>query len=101
MMVTNAHAAKAACAASEIDVDLDISREHAEFRDQVRTWLRESGPREPRPLGGQAMRDFDTAWQRKQFDAGWAGINWPVEYGGRGLSLLQQVVWYEEYATRG
>jgi alkylation response protein AidB-like acyl-CoA dehydrogenase len=47
------------------------------------------------------MRDFDTAWQRTQFDAGWAGINWPAQYGGRGLSLLQQVIWYEEYAVLG
>ena len=44
------------------------------------------------------MREFDTAWQRKQFEGGWAGISWPVEYGGRGLSLVQQLIWYEEYA---
>jgi alkylation response protein AidB-like acyl-CoA dehydrogenase len=44
------------------------------------------------------MRDFDLAWQRTQYDGGWAGINWPVEYGGRGLSLLQQMIWFEEYA---
>lgn len=47
------------------------------------------------------MRDFDTAWQRTQWEGGWAGINWPVEFGGRGLSLLQQVVWYEEYTRFG
>ena len=33
-----------------------------------------------------------------QWDGGWAGINWPVAYGGHGLSLLRQVIWYEEYA---
>jgi alkylation response protein AidB-like acyl-CoA dehydrogenase len=47
------------------------------------------------------MREYDLAWQRAQFDAGWAGISWPVEYGGRGLSLTQQLIWYEEYATLG
>jgi alkylation response protein AidB-like acyl-CoA dehydrogenase len=82
-------------------VDLDVSPADAAFRDEVRTWLAEHGPRERRPRGGQAMRDFDTAWQRTQFDGGWAGINWPVEFGGRGLSLLQQVIWYEEYADLG
>jgi alkylation response protein AidB-like acyl-CoA dehydrogenase len=41
---------------------------------------------------------FDKAWQRQLFDAGWAGINWPREYGGRGLSIVQQVIWLEEYA---
>jgi alkylation response protein AidB-like acyl-CoA dehydrogenase len=38
------------------------------------------------------------AWQRAQFDGGWAGVAWPKEYGGRGLSLIQQMIWHEEYA---
>jgi alkylation response protein AidB-like acyl-CoA dehydrogenase len=41
------------------------------------------------------------AWQRKMFDAGWAGINWPKEFGGRGASLMEQLIWYEEYAKVG
>ncbi len=47
------------------------------------------------------MREFDLAWQRVQWDAGWAGIAWPEEYGGRGLSLIQQLIWFEEYARTG
>src|SRR5207245_2200739 len=47
------------------------------------------------------MREFDLVWQRLQWEAGWAGIAWPVEYGGRGLPLTQQLVWYEEYARMG
>ena len=31
-------------------------------------------------------------WQRKLYEAGWAGISWPKEYGGRGASLMQQVI---------
>jgi alkylation response protein AidB-like acyl-CoA dehydrogenase len=80
---------------------LDVSPADAAFREEVRTWIAEHGPREKRPRGGPAMREFDTAWQRTQFEGGWAGINWPAEHGGRGLSLLQQVIWYEEYATLG
>ena len=80
-------------------MDLDVSPADAAFREEVRGWLRENGPREKRPRGGRAMRDFDTGWQRTQFEGGWAGINWPTEFGGRGLSLLQQVIWYEEYAA--
>lgn len=38
------------------------------------------------------------AWQRKMFDAGWAGVSWPTEYGGRGVSLMQQVIFIEEMA---
>jgi alkylation response protein AidB-like acyl-CoA dehydrogenase len=72
-----------------------------DFRLEVRTWLEKNRPREPRPGDGEALRDFDTAWQRKQFDGGWAGIAWPKAYGGRGLSILQQLIWWEEYAGAG
>ena len=82
-------------------MDLDLSDELITFRDEVRTWLHEHAPRERRPRKGQAMREFDSAWQRTQWDGGWAGINWPTEYGGQGLTLLQQMVWYEEYAKHG
>ena len=44
------------------------------------------------------MREFDLAWQRTLYDGGWAGINWPKEYGGRGLTDIQQMIWYEEFA---
>jgi len=71
--------------------------EHEAFRDEARTWLAEHAPREPRPPHGGAMRDYDLAWQRTQWDGGWAGIAWPTEFGGRGLSLVEQLIWYEEY----
>ena len=79
-------------------MNLDWSKEENIFRDEVRTWLRENVPREKRPKEGVAMRDFDMGWQRKQYDGGWAGIAWPKEYGGRGLSVAQQLIWYEENA---
>src|SRR5690606_14858751 len=82
-------------------MDLDFTKEQVEFRDQVRTWLVENKPREERPRDSAGIRDYDTAWQRKQFEGGWAGIAWPTEYGGRGLTLLQQLIWYEEYAAQG
>ena len=68
------------------------------FREEVRTWLNENAPKEKRPHDGQAMREFDLAWQRTQYEGGWAGIAWPKEFGGRGLSLFQQLIWYEEYS---
>jgi alkylation response protein AidB-like acyl-CoA dehydrogenase len=82
-------------------LDLTFSPEDRLFREQVRDWLDDNVPREPRPRDGAAMRAFDTAWQRRQHDAGWAGIAWPREYGGRGLSLVQQMIWQEEYARAG
>ena len=80
-------------------MDLDFTVEEQEFRDEVRTWLCEHVPTQPRPHGDDPdSRDFDLGWQRAQYDDGWAGISWPAEYGGRGLSTLQQLIWYEEYA---
>lgn len=82
-------------------MDLDFTKEQVEFRDQVRTWLVENKPREARPRDNAGIREYDTAWQKTQWDGGWAGIAWPKEYGGGGLTLLQQLIWYEEYAAQG
>jgi alkylation response protein AidB-like acyl-CoA dehydrogenase len=82
-------------------MDSEVSTTDREFRDEVRTWLRENVPREAQPNELHAMREFDLAWQRAQYDGGWAGIAWPAEYGGRGLSLVQQLIWHEEYALAG
>jgi alkylation response protein AidB-like acyl-CoA dehydrogenase len=82
-------------------MDVEFSTEQREFREEVRTWLRENAPKEVRPEGGTAIREYDLAWQRRQWDAGWAGISWPKEYGGRGGSLIEQLIWYEEYGRAG
>ncbi len=58
-------------------------------------------PSEPSPEDGPASRDYVLAWQRAQAAGGWAGIAWPKEVGGRGLSVLEQIVWFEEYARAG
>lgn len=78
---------------------LSYTAEEEQFREDVRAWLRANVPRGLRPRKGLALREFDLAWQRRQYEAGWAGISWPSEYGGRGLSLTQQVIWYEECAA--
>lgn len=79
-------------------MDFTISAQDEEFRDEVGTWLRENVPREPQPVEPGPMREYDLAWQRTQYEGGWAGIAWPQEYGGRGMTLTQQLIWYEEYA---
>ncbi len=79
-------------------MNLDLTDDERSFREEARTWLREHLPTEPRPPEGDEMRAFDLAWQRTLFDGGWAGINWPAEFGGRGLSDIQQMIWYEEFA---
>ena len=80
-------------------MNLDFTAEERIFREEVRDWLRTNVPKERRPHDGPAMAEFDHAWQRKQYEAGWAGISWPKEYGGKGLSLIQQLIWWEEYAA--
>jgi alkylation response protein AidB-like acyl-CoA dehydrogenase len=79
-------------------MDLDFSREDLLFREQARAWLHDNVPRERRPHSGEPMRAFDMAWQRRQFEGGWAGVSWPAAYGGLGLSLTRQLIWHEEYA---
>jgi alkylation response protein AidB-like acyl-CoA dehydrogenase len=82
-------------------MNLDFSLAEKRFREEVRNWLAENAPAGHRPADGPEMRDFDLAWQMRQYEAGWAGIAWPAEYGGRGLSTIQQLIWYEEYARAG
>jgi alkylation response protein AidB-like acyl-CoA dehydrogenase len=76
----------------------------AVFRAEVRRWLQANVPAEPNPpitQSGSEQAAYLRRWQRKLFDAGWAGINWPTQYGGRGLSQREQIIWYEEYARAG
>ena len=79
-------------------MDIGESAQAKEFRGEARTWLRANVPSESRPTHGDEMRAFDVAWQRTQYDGGWAGISWPKEHGGRGLSLMEQMIWAQEYA---
>jgi len=85
-------------------VDLRYSEADERFRAELRDWLAENVPAHGAtpPWGDwQARRDYDTSWQRKLFDAGYAGINWPSEYGGRDASLTEQLVYHEETARAG
>lgn len=73
----------------------------ATFRTEVRQWLQANVPAEPSPpitLNGNEQAAYLRGWQRRLFEAGWAGINWPTQYGGRGLTQREQIIWYEEYA---
>jgi alkylation response protein AidB-like acyl-CoA dehydrogenase len=71
------------------------------FRARARAWLKENIPSEPSPPDGQAARAFVLGWQQKLASGGWTGITWPKDYGGRGLSVYEQIAWWEEYALAG
>ncbi|HSJ21728.1 MAG TPA: acyl-CoA dehydrogenase family protein [Nocardioidaceae bacterium] len=86
-------------------MDLTYSAEDEAFRGEVRTWLEENLSGEFADLRGRGgpgreHEAFDerVAWDRHLAAAGWTCLGWPEEHGGRGLSLLQQVIFHEEYA---
>jgi alkylation response protein AidB-like acyl-CoA dehydrogenase len=78
-------------------MDLTLTPEEEAFRDEVRAWLGENNPG-PEPDGEEAKFVFRRDWQRRLHDAGWAGISWPKEYGGRGATLIEQAIFSEEMA---
>jgi len=86
-------------------VDFTLTPEQNKFREDVRTWLAANIPHGwearamgssdvPRPEAYDAMR----AWQRTLYDAGFIGLTWPKEYGGRGLTFLEEMILHEEMA---
>ncbi|MEO6718118.1 MAG: acyl-CoA dehydrogenase family protein [Novosphingobium sp.] len=79
-------------------MDLQYSEEDRAFRMRARAWLSMNVSSTQRPAHGPEAERFDRDWQRKMHDHGWAGVAWPKDYGGLGLSGLQQVIWYEELA---
>src|SRR3954451_11548778 len=78
-------------------MDLTLTPEEEAFRDEVRAWLEENHPG-AEPDGEEPMFVFRRDWQRKLHEAGWAGISWPKEYGGRGATLIEQAIFSEEMA---
>ena len=83
-------------------MDIAFTAEEERFRAEARTWLEQHAPKsEPPEHDLRARRAFDLAWQRTLYEAGYAGISWPQEYGGRGASLMEQLIWYEEFARAG
>jgi alkylation response protein AidB-like acyl-CoA dehydrogenase len=86
-------------------LDLQDSEEDRAFREEVRCFLEDSLTGEfalVRGRGGpgdeHALFDERLDWERHLGRNGWTCVAWPKEHGGRGLSLRQQVVYYEEYA---
>jgi alkylation response protein AidB-like acyl-CoA dehydrogenase len=79
-------------------MDLTLSPSEQSFRDELRAWLEANHPGDGPPRGEDQVFDFRRAWQRKLYDAGYVGFNWPKEYGGRGATLIEQALAGEEMA---
>ena len=87
-------------------MDFNYSAEDEAFRREFRVWLEENLKDEMRrpQLGfmyegdeGEWQKRLD--WHRNMHASGWIGVGWPREYGGRGVPLLQQLVYGEELGT--
>lgn len=84
-------------------MDFNYTPAEEQFRSQLRAWLADALPQgwgetafEPEDEDERAM--FRLAWERKLHAGGWSGINWPVEYGGRGATLIERAIFAEEMA---
>lgn len=84
-------------------MDLNLTPQELRFRDEARAWFAANVPKdwvkrrdEEDSMAGRF--EYLRAWQRTLYDAGWAGISWPKDFGGRGASVMEQVIFIEEMA---
>jgi len=93
-------------------MDFSDTREEAAFRTEVRAWIDANAPKHLKPyleasgFGTTNTGGYDTfaeakAWQRRKAEAGWACLVWPKEYGGRGATPIQNVIWGQEEGVYG
>ena len=92
-------------------MDFDDSPAEAAFRAEARAFLEANAkPKGPDSVGHGASHVAGSAeeqqhvrkaqaWQATLYDSGWAGITWPKEYGGRGGTSVQQMIWNQELST--
>jgi alkylation response protein AidB-like acyl-CoA dehydrogenase len=88
-------------------MDFEYTPEQEAFRKEFRGWLEANLPpdlclddaADDRVPSDRETYERRRAWQRKMFEAGWVGISWPKEYGGRGATIMERVIWEEEYTA--
>ena len=85
-------------------MDFNDTKEEAKFRKKCRDWLEknatykeESTPQNDDFANKDKMKAAK-AWQKKKYDAGWAMLHWPKEYGGIGASSMERIIWANEEA---
>jgi alkylation response protein AidB-like acyl-CoA dehydrogenase len=82
-------------------MDLKLSPEEMQFRDELRDWLLANVPRDWNEWREKPIEEsfpYLRAWQRKLHEGRWAAVSWPKEYGGRSATLTQQAIFWEEMA---
>jgi alkylation response protein AidB-like acyl-CoA dehydrogenase len=76
-------------------MDLTFTDSELAFRDEFREWLSANSPGD-RPRGEDALYQWRREWLASLASGGWAGVHWPVEYGGRGASVVESAIFFEE-----
>jgi alkylation response protein AidB-like acyl-CoA dehydrogenase len=87
-------------------LDFEYTPEQESFRHKVRAWLDANLPKDlcvddaqdERIAPNREVFERRRAWQAKLHNAGYAGLSWPKEYGGHAATLIEQVIWDEEYS---
>jgi alkylation response protein AidB-like acyl-CoA dehydrogenase len=86
-------------------MDFTLTPEQQSFRDEVRSWLSRNLPsgwssktQAASDVPREAAYDFLRQWQRKMYEAGFVGLTWPKESGGRGLTFMEEMILQEEMA---
>ncbi|MGW0753482.1 acyl-CoA dehydrogenase family protein [Streptomyces sp. NPDC002587] len=85
-------------------MDLTYTEEERGFRARLREWLGKvlpELPAKPSPDDWPGRRAYDLGWQRRLYDAGYAGLHWPVDAGGRGATPTQHLIFLEETERAG
>jgi alkylation response protein AidB-like acyl-CoA dehydrogenase len=84
-------------------MDFDLTPEEREFKDRATEWLKSNKPDfgDGDESSTRKWIDQRRAWQKKMFEAGYVGLNWPEEYGGKGASLMQQLLFSEALIETG
>jgi alkylation response protein AidB-like acyl-CoA dehydrogenase len=86
-------------------MDFTLTPEQQSFRDEIRSWLSRNLPGDwsskvqaASDVPREEAYDFLRQWQRKMYDAGFVGLTWPKESGGRGLTFMEEMILQEEMA---
>lgn len=83
-------------------MDLTFTDAEKAFRNEVRAWMQANVPPRPHPSGDSAEGwDFHVAWEKTLFEAGYAAVSWPKQFGGREATLFEWLIFEEEYYRAG
>ena len=93
-------------------MNFDDTPQEAAFRAEAKAWISANAPKQYEDelrksslgrtqLKGANILEVAKAWQKKKADAGWACLHWPKEYGGRGATPIERVIWQQEEGAFG